>query len=68
MNQETSSPTVPGIKPEAAGAEDVKRFTVDLPTNLHVALKMRAATLRLSMREYVITIIEAALNEKTDKE
>ena len=66
MNQETNSTIAPGQKLVAPGTEDVKRFTIDLPAELHATLKMKAAMMRMTMREYVIAIIEASLQEKTD--
>ena len=66
MNQETNSTIALSQKPVTQGTEDVKRFTIDLPAELHATLKMKAAMMRMTMREYVIAIIEASLQEKTD--
>ena len=66
MNQETNSTIATVQKLAAQGTEDVKRFTIDLPAELHATLKMKAAMMRMTMREYVIAMIEASLQEKTD--
>ncbi len=42
------------------------RFTIDLPEPILVALKVRAAQERMSMRQIVMSALLVALNTKRD--
>lgn len=66
MNQETNNTIALSQIAVAQGTEDVKRFTIDLPGELHATLKMKAAMMRMTMRDYVIAIIETSLQEASD--
>lgn len=49
--------------PAAAHATRPKRLTLDLPPELHRALKLRAVDLDVPMAELLRVLIERALNE-----
>lgn len=54
----------PAPKPIGQPGENVKLLTIDLPTELHIALKTKAAMMGLTMRELMIAVIQESLKEK----
>ena len=50
--------------PKSGEKEEITRITVDLPASLHTQMKMRLFSRRMTIRKYIVDLIEKDLSNQ----